>query len=257
MTPLRQLIFSFAMMALMPSVAGADTPVSLPEGALDEVIHSYLLRHPEVLMEMSQRLEQIRSASSFALHEKELVADARDPVAGNPKGDVTLVVFSDYTCPYCKVLGPEIDKLIEQDKRVRVVFKDFPILGQGALMAAKAALASMEQGNYYQTFYTELLKDKTPGHNLAEARVMEIASRIGLDTDKLKERMKSPDIDAAISRNLALGAQMGQQGTPVIYVGNHMHSGGFSVDQLAQDVASVRAATKPAVTAVPPKDQRG
>ncbi|MTJ94214.1 MAG: DsbA family protein [Desulfovibrio sp.] len=233
-----------ALAILVPVTAGAQQQQApAPESLFEQAIHDYLLRHPEVLMEMTQRLQQIQGENGYAQHKAELVDNAQDPVVGNPKGDVTVVVFFDYQCPACKMLGPEIDKLLASDKGVKVVYKDYPILGPGSLMAAKAALASMSQGGY-EAFHNALLNDKTSGHNLGEPRILEIATSVGLNADKIKAEMKSPQVDAAVTRNIALGDQVAHKATPGMFVGSQFVPGAASFEQLTQLVAKVRGENK-------------
>jgi len=153
----------------------------------DAMIHDALLSHPEWLMEMSQAMRQRQQAAqqqtakqAIAQNHDTLFADPADPVAGNPAGAVTVVLFFDASCPYCKQVSPDIDRLMQENPDVRVIFKEFPILGPASQLAATAGLASLKQGKY-DAFHRALMADKTPEHQLAEPHLMEIAKSVGLD----------------------------------------------------------------------------
>jgi len=185
--------------------------VDAPSASLDEkkivgVVHDYLTKNPEILVEMTTELDK-RQAAEQAAQQKKAISDNaealfRSPVAhvaGNPSGDVSIVEFFDYNCGYCKRGLPDVIKLVETDPKVRVVFKELPILSKGSEEAAHVALAAKRQGKYWE-IHRAMLGAK--GH-MDEASALKIAESLGLDMDKLKADMASPEVKAEIEKSEA------------------------------------------------------
>ncbi|HFC04906.1 MAG TPA: DsbA family protein [Rhizobiales bacterium] len=159
-----------------------------------------------------------------------------DLVIGNPNGDVTMVEFFDYNCGYCKRSLPDVMKMIKNDKNVKVVMKEFPILGEGSNFAARAAIASREQGKYWE-FHLALLKKRGA---VNEASVMKTAKLMGLDVEKLRKDMKAPVVDQIIKRNYAIAQQLNINGTPAFIIAENIFPGAVGFDVLSNAVAKVR-----------------
>jgi len=213
----------------------------------DAMIHDALLSHPEWLMEMSQAMRQRQQAAqqqtakqAIAQNHDTLFADPADPVAGNPAGAVTVVLFFDASCPYCKQVSPDIDRLMQENPDVRVIFKEFPILGPASQLAATAGLASLKQGKY-DAFHRALMADKTPEHQLAEPHLMEIAKSVGLDGVRLKKDMSSPEIAQKLAANIELGHRLGITGTPGLIIGDRLTPGAMPYAAMVEAVATARA----------------
>jgi protein-disulfide isomerase len=171
--------------------SGPVAAQSLSAGQKEEVeriIRSYLLDHPEVLVEALQAAEE-KSKKEAEEHARkaigerrdQLVADPAAPVAGNPNGDVTIVEFFDYRCPYCKQVQPSIRELLGSDKQIRFVYKEFPVLGKESVFAGKAALAAARQGKY-EPFHNALMANKG---QLSDDVVFKTADSVGLDVERL------------------------------------------------------------------------
>lgn len=212
----------------------------------DDQVHDYLTRHPEVLMEMSQALARKRQEAmasqakdAIAKHRAELFANPEDGSAGNPKGDVTIVLFFDAECPFCKKAAPDIGRLIATDRNLRVVYKEFPILGPMSVTAAKAALASSRQGKY-GAFHDALMADRTAEHQLTEAHLFEIASSVGINLARLKSDMASESIAAHVTADIAFADKIGIRSTPSMIIGDKLIPGAMSYEQLTQAVAHAR-----------------
>lgn len=241
------LAFSAGLVALSSAAgpaAAAGTMDDSQRQAVEQVVRDYLLKHPEVIVEAIEVLQQREKAAEDEKNRKALSANRdrllnnpADPVLGNPKGDVTLVEFFDYQCGYCKAVQADLQKLIKEDGKLRVVFKEIPILGPGSVTAAKAALASREQGKY------ELLHNALMGHRgqLDEDTIMRLARSVGLDTDKLKADMESPVIQQLIGTNLSLAQSMGISGTPAFIVGDDLAPGAIKLDAMKAMVAKARS----------------
>jgi protein-disulfide isomerase len=209
----------------------------------EQRVRDYLLNNPEVIMEALQILqerqrvaeeEELRQA--IARRSEELLADPAAPVAGNPAGDVTLVEFFDYNCPYCRRVAPTVAGLVAADPDLRVVYKEFPILGPGSTFAARAALAAREQERYAP--FHEAMMDAEG--TLDERRVLEIARAVGLDLARLRDDMGDPAIEQAIARNLELAAALGITGTPSFVIGEQIIPGAVDRGTLEALIAEVR-----------------
>lgn len=202
-----------------PTVNPAD------RAKIESVIHDYLLKKPEVLVEALQILQRKqyeqaeqtiqqtqKSAATFA---DALFHQASDPIAGNPDGSITITEFFDYQCPHCVEMAPVITDIIKSNPDVRVVYKEFPIRGPMSETAARAALAANLQGKYLD-FNHALLAAQQP---LTEDFILQTASKVGLDVDKLKKDMGSPKITAQLLANQNLGKNLKLFGTPAFFVG--------------------------------------
>jgi protein-disulfide isomerase len=230
--------------ALPVPPAGADALDPAARGAIEEIIRDYIKAHPEVIEESLQQLEERRQAETkqrgreaVAAHQADLLHDPESPVHGNPAGDVTLVEFFDYRCRYCKAVAGFVTQLVKEDPQVRLVYKDFPILGEASVMASKAALASRVQGKY-PAFHEALMAVQG---DLTEATVMATAASVGLDTTMLQTDMEAPAIMAVIEKNRALGQTLGLTGTPAFVVGAELAPGAMDLAAMKELVAQARA----------------
>jgi len=226
-----------------------EAPAAVDQGGdqgFDAKIHDYILSHPDVLAE-AQRAQaaklaaerQIQGRRALTENRAALFTDPADPVLGNAAGDVTIVAVTDYQCPYCKALTPTLDQLLAADPGIRLVTKEFPILGPGSEIAARYALASLRQGKY-AAFHAALMADRTPEHQLDEARVQAIAAAVGLDLARLRADAAAPEIAAQIAANRTLAQKLGIGGTPGLIVGDQIQGGALSLDQLKSAVAAAR-----------------
>lgn len=165
-----------------------------------------------------------------------LERDRNGIVLGNPNGDVTLTEFFDYNCPFCKKIVPAMQRLIGSDPRLRVVFREWPVFGEGSDFAARAALAALDQGKYWQV-HTGLMAMKD---RAAEASVMRVVRRVGLDEAKLREDMYSDRVEDHIARSFMLAEHMSLIGTPTLIAGDEALFGDQSFDDLTALVARAR-----------------
>ena len=198
-----------------------------------------LLEALGVLREREQAAESERARISIAAHREELVNDPASPVVGNPNGDVTLVEFFDYHCAYCKRVLKDVMTMLDDDPGLRIVFKEFPILGPDSIVAARAALASRNQdpGKYLE-FHAALMSTRG---RLTQSRILAIARDVGFETERLVTDMDSPEVTAMLERNLALAGALGINGTPTFVIGDHLIPGAIDLDALKQLVALARS----------------
>jgi protein-disulfide isomerase len=211
---------------------------------LEGMIHDYILKHPEVLVEslkkyQEQQQSEVTSRQKQAIAEMNagLAANGAMLFAGNPKASVTIVEFFDYRCPYCKAVAPKIDALLKDDRDLRIVYMEFPILGPASLVASRAALAAQVQGKYLD-FHNALMSHQG---KLDDDAIYAIAGSVGLDVDRLKTDMKSPAIDQTLERNADLAEKLDVTGTPAFVVGNAFVPGAVDLDELKRLVASARS----------------
>ncbi|MFA6139775.1 MAG: DsbA family protein [Hyphomicrobium sp.] len=217
------------------------------EQELGKIIKEYLLANPEIFLEAQSALESKMEKEqaeklkvAIAENAGEIYRDPKADVAGNPNGDITVVEFFDYNCGYCKRGLHDVIKLVEGDPKVRVVFKELPILSKGSEEASRVAIAAGRQGKYWD-MHKAMLEAKG---QMNEANALAIATKLGLDIDKLKKDMASPEVEAEIKKSEALAKKMGVNGTPHFLVGDRAIPGAPEDlhDQLAKNVSELRKA---------------
>ena len=232
--------------------AQVSPPQMSTEGAeldpFEQRVREYLLKNPEVIMEALQILQQRQRAAeaenlkrTIAERSEEILNDPAAPVGGNPAGGVTLVEFFDYNCPYCRRVAPTMVELERADPDLRLVYKEFPILGPGSQFAARAALASKKQGKYVP-FHNALMQAT---EQVSEDSVMEVARTVGLDTEQLTADMQDSAIQEAIARNLQLAEALGITGTPSFIIGDEVVPGAVDLRTLQSLIARARREKDP------------
>jgi protein-disulfide isomerase len=211
---------------------------------IEELVRAYLIENPEILQEMATKLEAKQKQaeadarnSNLNKHAADIFHDATDAVIGNPNGDVTLVEFMDYNCGWCKKSMVEMQSLLKADKNVRVVMKEFPIFGEGSEYAAKAALAAVKQGKYWQLHQAMFASEG----KITPEVVDQIAVEQGLDLAKLKTDMQDPAITANIQKTNILAQTLLFTGTPAFIVDTQVSPGYVATDVLQNMIVSVRA----------------
>jgi protein-disulfide isomerase len=212
---------------------------------VEAIIRNYLINNPEVMMEVQSALEAKmdklqaeRTALAIQKNASEIFRPAASPVVGNAKGDVTVIEFFDYNCPYCKKAFREVAELIEKDKQVKLILKEFPILSKGSEEAAKVALAAKAQGKYWE-FHRTMQESQGQAN---EAVALRVAEKVGLDMARLRKDMASPEIKKEIDETRMLAAKLGIQGTPHFLVGDRVIPGAPDnlLEQMQKLVVDVR-----------------
>ena len=206
--------------AVASPVMAADTLSAEQQQQIEKVVHNYLLKNPEVLVEVSQVLQK-KQQQNMQQQAKSAILDSGDQllagtmsVAGNPKGNVTLIEFFDYQCIHCKKMAPVISELIKKDSNLRVVYKEFPIFGGSSEYASKAVLAAAMQGKYLPLHEALLALDK----RLDPKLIMSTAKSLGLDTTKLEKDMASKLVADELAASRALAEKLHLMGTPAFIV---------------------------------------
>jgi protein-disulfide isomerase len=233
--------------AAAPEASAKAAEVFSPEQrqAIGAIIKEYLLANPEVFLEVQSaleaRMEEIQAKklqAAIAAQSEEIYRSPGAPVAGNPKGDITVVEFFDYNCGYCKRAFGDVAKLIEKDTNVKVVLKELPILSKGSEEAARVALAAKAQGKYWEVHRALL----TLRGQANEQTALAAAEKTGVDMAKLKADMKGDAVTQEISRVRELAQSMGIQGTPHFLVADRAIAGAPQnlLELMGQHVSDVR-----------------
>lgn len=250
----RPAAMTIALLLLMVATLGmsaASLLVSLgylgtaaPRGDFESLARDYLLSNPEVIVEAVKQMEARQQAAQeneltavLTARHDEIFNDPASPVGGNVDGDVTVVEFFDYNCPYCRQAAPMLQRLLQEDSGLRIVFKEFPILGPGSRFAARAALASQKQGKYL-AFHSAMMTYKG---SISENSTLEVAASVGLDVKQLKRDMADPAIEAAIAANFELADALRLSGTPSFISGKQITRGLVDLETMAQLIATARA----------------
>ncbi|HLA20070.1 MAG TPA: DsbA family protein [Pseudolabrys sp.] len=244
--PFRTLAFaSIAALgfALAPVPAAAISEADRP--AIEQMIRDYLLKNPEVLREAIAELEKrMKSADEKrrgeALKEnRALLNDSpRGVVIGNPKGDVVLVEFFDYNCSYCKRAFPDKMNLIKADSKLKVVLKEFPVLGQSSVDAARVAIAvRMQDPGKYLEFHQKLLLSRG---EVTRDRALAVAKESGLDMARIERDLKSPEINATLEESAELSEKLAISGTPTYVIANEVVPGAVGYAALKGKIDAVR-----------------
>jgi protein-disulfide isomerase len=211
---------------------------------IEKIVRDYLIQNPELMMEVSKELEKRQTLLQAAEHTRiisekkaSIFAAKSDFVIGNPSADITVVEFFDYNCGWCKRAVDEVTKLVKADPNVRVVFKELPIFGENSTFAAKAAMASIHQGKYWD-FHLALMKER----QVTKENVLRIAENVGLNVAKLKEDMANPAYDLALKETSQIAQSLGIEGTPGFIIDAKVSVGFVPADGLQEMIAEIRRA---------------
>ncbi|WP_420961796.1 DsbA family protein [Brucella sp. IR073] len=231
---------------LAPEAVAASTEAApLDRAAVEQIVRDYLIKNPEVMLEVQSALEAKQAAAArdgqreaISANADKLFKSPGDAVFGNPNGDVTVVEFFDYNCGYCKHALPDMDALIKSDSNIRFVMKEFPILGPDSVKAhivAQAFKALMPEK--YLEFHRTLLGNQG---RATEDSAIALAVKLGADEAKLREKMKAPDITEAFQINYQLANALNITGTPSYIIGNEVVPGAIGLEGLAEKIAEQR-----------------
>lgn len=227
----------------------APRPVQTAEAspdraAVETIVREYLLENPELLREMADRLKdkdearaEAERADVFKTASAEIFSSQHQVNLGNPKGDVTVVEFFDYNCGYCKHALADTDALLAADKNVKLVLKEFPVLSQESVDAARVAIAVSRQApDKYLEFHRRLLSAEAADGN----RAIAIAKDLGLDIERLSTDLADPKTEEALLSVQQLARRLGINGTPTYVIGDQVLPGAIGIDSLKEAVTNVR-----------------
>ncbi|MGH1378596.1 MAG: DsbA family protein [Alphaproteobacteria bacterium] len=245
---------SFKFLALTMGVCGAALCAPMhdaraeafnPEQVkeLESLFKKFLSENPELILKsvddfrVSEEKKTQQSAQENLANYAEYFADNGLPIAGNPDGDVTLIEYFDYNCGYCRKAYADVMTLLKEDKNLRVVFQEMPILSPSSKIMAEYAMAAHEQGKYFEMH--QALMDYRGGQG--DEAYIKLATDLGLDIEKLKADAKSASISASIDKSSSMAKDLGIRGTPGFVIGNEIYPGYIGIDSLRKAVEKARS----------------
>ena len=239
----RFILIALSFVLLMPVSAKADNFTPEQKAEINKMMEEYLLKNGEnILKAVNQyqadlqeqdRIEASKKAAGFL---SELENKKNLPMAGNRKGDVTLIEFFDYNCGYCSQALKELTTVLKDDKNLKVIFMDMPILGPGSKDIAKWSLAANKQDKYFE-FHTAVFE-----HNgqKDDKTLEKIAEKLGLDVKQMKKDKESQEIADILDQNIAQAGNMGIRGTPGFIIGSQVYPGFMEADQIKEIIEQTR-----------------
>jgi protein-disulfide isomerase len=245
--PLVAALFATALVFAAPATAPAQSITPDQRGEIEKIIREYLLSHPELLQEVIAEMEKKQALAdaekhraAIKEHEAIIFNSTRQVTLGNPQGDVTMVEFFDYNCGYCKRAVTDMLDMMKSDPKLRVVLKEFPVLGEGSTQAAQVAVAVRMQdktgGKKYLDFHLKLLG----GRSADKARALAVAKEVGLDMKQLEKDMASDEVKNQLAESFKLAEALGLNGTPSYIVGTDVVIGAVGLPALAEKVNLAR-----------------
>jgi len=235
-----------AALLLLPVPSRGQTFSDAQKGEIEKIIKDYLVAHPEVLEEASAELdkrkqlaEAEKAKTEIKNHSDAIFNSARQVTIGNTGGDVTLVEFFDYNCGYCKRALSDLTTIMKDDGKLRVVLKEFPVLGPGSVEAARVAVAvrMQDKGKKYFDFHQRLLGGRGQAD---KARALQAAKEAGFDMARIEKDMASDEVKVTLEENMKLAEALGLNGTPSYVVGDEVVVGAVGLDALKQKVNVAR-----------------
>jgi protein-disulfide isomerase len=218
-------------MILVSLFLAAAAPAAVPDrAAIEAIVRDYILTHPEILPQAMERLQARETAMAIEANRKAIFEPFANAWEGAANPDVTIVQFFDYDCGYCRRSLPDIDRLLSEDKRIRIVYREFPVLGPGSEVAAKAGLMAA-RGSNYPAFHRAMYAAK----DLTQAEIDKVATKFGVKT------VDDPAFQKEIDANRALARPLSISGTPTWVVGDQVLSGAVGYDALKAAIAAARA----------------
>ncbi|MEQ9643782.1 MAG: DsbA family protein [Alphaproteobacteria bacterium] len=214
--------------------AADETFTPTQKAAIEKMIRAYLMAHPDILIEMTEELERKQkaqaasdAAAGIVKYRDEVLSNGYDHVV-NPDGAVPVVEFFDYNCGYCKRILPTMQQLQAKNDDLRFIFKELPILSDESIQASRVAIAAKKQGKYLE-LHNELMAYR----GRVDGRVaMKVAEDMGLDMNKLKQDLHSPEVGAEIDANRRLAEALGIRGTPTLLIGESLIPGALPYERI-------------------------
>ena len=244
MTPrLPVLAAALLIAAATPSLAAAEEFTPAQRNNIEAIVHDYLIAHPEVLQEAIAELDKKQAVADAEKHKdavkqhaKALFSSPHQVVLGNPNGNVTFVEFFDYNCGFCKRAMDDMLTLMKDEPNLKIVLKEFPVLGPGSVEAAQVAVAARMQdkgGKKYLDFHQKLLGGRGEAN---KARALAVAKEVGYDMDRLQKDMQSAEVKTTLQETFKLAEALGLNGTPSYVIGNKVEIGAVGLESLRADV---------------------
>jgi protein-disulfide isomerase len=235
-----------AALLVLPAPSRAQSFSDTQKGEIEKIIKDYLVAHPEVLEEASAELdkrkqvaEAEKAKTQIKNHSDAIFNSPRQVTIGNAGGDVTLVEFFDYNCGYCKRALADLTTIMKDDGKLRVVLKEFPVLGPGSVEAARVAVAvrMQDKGKKYFDFHQRLLNGRGQAD---KARALAAAKEAGFDVARIEKDINSDEVKVSLEESMKLAEALGLNGTPSYVVGEDVVVGAVGLDALKQKVNIAR-----------------
>ena len=230
-----------------PQISQADELTAGQKSEVERILRDYLIAHPEVIQDAMAELDKRQSAAEAEKHKATINQNAatifsspRQVVLGNPDGNVTFVEFFDYNCGYCKRAMDDMLTLLKDDPKLKIVLKEFPVLGPGSVEAAQVAVAVRMQdktGKKYLEFHQKLLGGRGQAD---KARALAVAKDVGLDMARLEKDLASAEVKATLQESFKLAESLGLNGTPSYVIGDNVVVGAVGLESLKENVNTSR-----------------
>ena len=237
-------VLGVAVVALLVGERASSDPAAgvntKDRAAIEAIVHDYIMAHPEIIPEAINGMQSREVVKLIENNRKEIETPYAGAFAGDPQGDVKLVVFFDYACPYCRAAHKDVQRLLADDKKLKVVFRDFPVLSDASTEAAMASLSAAAQGRYVG-FHDRMFEE---AGKLSHERTVATVRSAGLNELRTAKDLSAPALRAEVKKNLDLGRALGLTGTPSYIVGNRILSGAVGYDALKTAIAEARAGKK-------------
>jgi len=227
--------FSTIFLILTFTFKNSYSENSLNREEIEEIIHEYIMQNPELILKSVEKLRQTvekneEDKKNYIINNFKTIANEEGiPWQGSADAQVILVEFFDYNCGYCKQSMDAITRIINENKNVKISFRDYPILSPISRIAAQAALAAQKQGKYF-VFHRNLMNYES---NLSEKIIFKIAEDSGLDIEELKKQINNPEITATIQSTESVAKNIGIRGTPTFIINGKLHAGALDYNRLS------------------------
>jgi len=223
--------------ALAVTATQDDAPAARSRAEIERIVHDYILEHPEILPQAMERLQAQRVSATIDEHRQEIETPyANAAWEGAKDADVVLVEFFDYACGYCRASLPDLAKLLKADPRLKIVYRELPILSQQSNEAARVSLLAAEHGKY-ATFHQALYA----AGPVTRDSILAAAANVGIDRAGAQAALTDKRYDAEIEKNLRLAQALGATGTPTFIVGDQLLSGAVGYEALRKAIEAARA----------------
>ncbi len=218
---------------------GNAAPVGTADKAsIEKIVREYVLTHPEILPEAMGNLQAKQTTKAVSDNQKAIETPFGNAWAGAANGDVTLVEFFDYSCGYCRAAVSDVERLLSEDKRLKVVYRELPVLGEASVAAARISLAVAKTGNY-SAFHTALYG----GGQVSDATIDAALAKAGLDAKAIRASVKPAEVDAELGKTSQLQHDLNLTGTPSWVIGDQVIIGAVGYDDLKKAIAKARSNT--------------
>nr|WP_087575355.1 DsbA family protein [Sphingomonas sp. CDS-1] len=205
------------------------------KAAIEQIVHDYILEHPEIIPQAVEKLQTKRMAGTIDASRQTIETPYAGAWEGAAKGDVTVVEFFDYACGYCRASLPDLAKLVSEDKGVKVVYRELPILSDESINAAKVSLLAAEK-NQYMPYHRALYA----AGKVTRETILAAAAKVGIDAKAAQAAMADSKYNAEIQSNIGLAQKLQASGTPTFVIGGQVLNGAVGYDALKAAVASAR-----------------